>query len=76
MSPWLSAVRADTYHKGVILESQQPHFQLSVYTYMDLGETFVVVYEITRSCSELHLILKELSGIVYVGVYPPSGVQN
>lgn len=57
MSPWLSAVRVDTYH-GVILESQQPHSQLSVYTYMDLGETFVVVYNITRSCFELHLTLK------------------
>lgn len=56
MSPWLSAVRVDTYH-GVILESQQPHSQLSVYTYMDLGETFVV-YNITRSCFELHLTLK------------------
>lgn len=57
MSPWLSAVRVDTYHR-VILESQQPHSQLSVYTYMDLGETFVVVYNITRSCFELHLTLK------------------
>lgn len=58
MSPWLSAVRVDTYHKGFILGSQEPHSQLSVYTYMDLGETFVVVYNITRSCFELHLTLK------------------
>lgn len=56
VSPWLGAVRVNTTHKGVILESQQPHSNdLFILTWLE--ETFVVVYKITKGCFELHLTL-------------------